>query len=188
MSRPLIIVGDKTDHGGVVIQGDPTSDTYGKSLARVGDKVTCPRKGHGGTTVIITGDPTLIIDGKPAARHGDKCACGATLLSSQIFTFTDQGDSAAPVSAAGSTAGTPEGAAGLQGENGLEVVEQYFAIEDDAGKEVSGYRYDLHRNGQVHTKGQDMSGGITVTVPGDQELRLVAWLNAPDGKHQGGAT
>jgi uncharacterized Zn-binding protein involved in type VI secretion len=49
----------------------------------VGDKVTCPQQGHGGTTVIVTGDPNVIIDGRQAARHGDKTACGATLLSSQ---------------------------------------------------------------------------------------------------------
>ena len=88
MSRPFILVGDKTDHGGVVIQGSPSSDVEGKAIARVGDKVSCPKKGHGGTTVIATGDPTCIIDGQAAARHGDKTACGATLISSQA-TSTD---------------------------------------------------------------------------------------------------
>ena len=61
-------------------------DIPGKRIARVGDKVTCPKKGHGGTTVIVSGDPTMVIDGKPAARHGDKCACGATLLSAQAVS------------------------------------------------------------------------------------------------------
>jgi uncharacterized Zn-binding protein involved in type VI secretion len=84
MSRPFIVIGDKTDHGGTVIEGAPTTDTGGKRIARVGDKVTCPKRGHGGTTVIATGDPTCIIDGQPAARHGDKTACGATLLSGQV--------------------------------------------------------------------------------------------------------
>jgi len=86
LSRPFIIVGDRTDHGGVVIQGAATTDTDGKQIARVGDQVTCPKKGHGGTTVIASGDPTCLIDGQPAARHGDKTACGATLLSSQAVT------------------------------------------------------------------------------------------------------
>lgn len=88
MSRPFILVGDKTDHGGTVVQGSGVSDVGGIAMARVGDKVTCPRRGHGGTTTIATGDPTCIIDGKPAARHGDKTACGATLISSQA-TSTD---------------------------------------------------------------------------------------------------
>lgn len=86
MSRPLILMGDKTDHGGVVVEGSPSCDVGGRRIARVGDKVTCPKKGHRGETVIVTGDPTCLIDGKPAARHGDKTACGATLIASQVLT------------------------------------------------------------------------------------------------------
>ncbi|GAB3554504.1 hypothetical protein GCM10027343_42560 [Noviherbaspirillum agri] len=86
MTRPLIVTGDATDHGGKVITGAATTDTHEKRIARVGDQVTCPRKGHGGVTVIATGDPTVLIDGKPAARHGDVTACGATLISSQVVT------------------------------------------------------------------------------------------------------
>jgi uncharacterized Zn-binding protein involved in type VI secretion len=84
MSRPFIVVGDKTDHGGTVVAGSPATTIDGKPIARIGDPVTCPRRGHGGTTVIASGDPSCIVDGQPAARHGDKTACGATLLSSQI--------------------------------------------------------------------------------------------------------
>lgn len=89
MTRAFIVVGDKTDHGGVVIQGAPGTDTSGRQIARVGDQVTCPKKGHGRTTVIVSGDPTCIIDGQPAARHGDKTACGATLIASQTITTTE---------------------------------------------------------------------------------------------------
>jgi uncharacterized Zn-binding protein involved in type VI secretion len=85
MGRPFIVLGDKTDHGGEVIEASGVTDTHGKRLARVGDKVTCPKKGHG-TTEIVSGDLTMIIDGKAAARHGDKTACGATLLSSQTVS------------------------------------------------------------------------------------------------------
>jgi len=86
MSRPLILVGDKTDHGGVVITGTPSSDVGGKSIARVGDKVTCPQRGHGHTTTIVSGDPNCLMDGQPVARHGDKTACGAVLIASQSDT------------------------------------------------------------------------------------------------------
>jgi uncharacterized Zn-binding protein involved in type VI secretion len=86
MARPIILVGDKTDHGGVVIEGAPTSDVDGKRIARVGDKVTCPKKGCHSPTVIVTGDPSCLIDDKAVARHGDKTACGATLIASQQNT------------------------------------------------------------------------------------------------------
>lgn len=82
---PFIVVGDRTSHGGTVITGSPFSDCEGRAIARIGDKVTCPIKGHGITT-IVTGNLTEIIDGSPVARHGDKTACGATLIASQQRT------------------------------------------------------------------------------------------------------
>ncbi|MCY7315345.1 MAG: PAAR domain-containing protein [Rubrivivax sp.] len=86
MGKPFIVLGDKTSHGGVVIEAAPTSDSGGIRIARVGDKVSCRK--HSGTIVITTGDPTCIIEGKPAARHGDMTSCGATLIASQ-FVSTD---------------------------------------------------------------------------------------------------
>nr|WP_211163172.1 PAAR domain-containing protein [Aromatoleum diolicum] len=80
------MLGDKTDHGGTVISASAASDCDGKGIARIGDQVTCPKKGHGRITVIATGDSTTVIDGRPAARHGDKTACGATLIASQLLT------------------------------------------------------------------------------------------------------
>lgn len=87
MSRPFIVLGDKTDHGGTVISASGTTTAGGKGIACVGDRVICPRSGHGETT-IVTGDSTVIIDGRAVARHGDKTSCGATLLSSQGVTGT----------------------------------------------------------------------------------------------------
>ena len=86
MTRPFIVLGDKTNHGGVVISASETTDCNGKGIARIGDKVTCPKKGHGKVTTIVTGDSTAIIDGRPAARHGDKTACGASLIAGQSIT------------------------------------------------------------------------------------------------------
>lgn len=84
MSGPLIVLGDKTSHGGAVIEASPNSDSGGKGIARVGDKAACPK--HGPNT-IVSGDSTLIVDGKPAARNGDKTACGATLIAGQQATI-----------------------------------------------------------------------------------------------------
>lgn len=109
--RPFIVIGDRTDHGGVVIGSTMTTDTHGKRLARVGDQVTCPKKGHG-TTVIVTGDPTMIVDGAPVARHGDKCACGATLISSQVVSRVGDGGGggASASTGAASSSSAPVGA------------------------------------------------------------------------------
>lgn len=84
MAGPLIKLGDKTSHGGVVVEASPHSDTGGVGIARMGDKTSCPMHG---SSPIVSGDSTLIIDGKPAARHGDKTACGATLIAGQQVTI-----------------------------------------------------------------------------------------------------
>lgn len=89
MVKPFIVTGDATDHGGTVVGGAATTNANGRRIARVGDKVTCPRRGHGGTTVIVSGDPTVVIDGAPAARHGDMTACGAVLISGQFTTGSE---------------------------------------------------------------------------------------------------
>ena len=83
MAGPFIRLGDKTSHGGVVIEASPHSDSGGIGIARMGDKTVCPKHG---SVPIISGDATMIVDGKPAARHGDKTSCGATLISSQQAT------------------------------------------------------------------------------------------------------
>jgi uncharacterized Zn-binding protein involved in type VI secretion len=81
MAGPVIRLGDKTSHGGTVIEASPHTSSGGANVARMGDKVSCPLRGHG-VNPIVGGDPTLIVDGKPVARNGDKTACGAVLIAS----------------------------------------------------------------------------------------------------------
>lgn len=120
MSRPVIVVGDRTSHGGVVLTGSPFSDIDGKGIARIGDKVTCPQKGHGSVTTIVTGDLTDMIDGSPVARHGDKTACGAMLISSQVLTYVDEGSSSGQ-----GASSAPAAAASLAGNETEEQPKPY---------------------------------------------------------------
>lgn len=85
MGKSIITVGAMTTHGGTVVQGSSTSVINGIPIACVGDKVTCPIPGHGGTTIIVSGDQTLVINGKAVARQGDKTACGAVLMATQAL-------------------------------------------------------------------------------------------------------
>ncbi len=86
MSKPLIRLGDKTTHGGVVIEASQKTDIGSIPVSRVGDKVTCPRCSPG-IFPIVTGDSTLIIDDRAVARDGDSIACGAVLIASQQTTI-----------------------------------------------------------------------------------------------------
>ena len=89
MPRSLIVLGDRTSHGGAFITADTTSDISGKYMARVGDLTVC-RKCKG--SFPIKAGPSDLVDGacKGYARHGDKTACGASLFASQMWsTWSD---------------------------------------------------------------------------------------------------
>lgn len=105
MTRPFICLGDRTDHGGTVIEADMTFDVYGKPVALVGHKVVC-RKCRG-TFPITTGTEDMSLCGMAVARHGDKTACGATLLASQVTSTwsSGSGTGGARASAASAIAG-----------------------------------------------------------------------------------
>lgn len=90
MSRPFVVLGDKTSHGGTVISADFTSDINGRYMARVGDKVVCPK--CKGVFAIKAGAPD-VVDGQGLgyARHMDTTDCGARLISGQATaTWSDK--------------------------------------------------------------------------------------------------
>ncbi|AJA46103.1 PAAR domain-containing protein [Frischella perrara] len=79
--RYVIRLGDSTDHGGKVISASTTMIVKGKGVARVGDLVSCPKKGHG-VTAIIEGDSRMKDQGKPIALEGHHAGCGCVLFTS----------------------------------------------------------------------------------------------------------
>lgn len=78
--KKVIRIGDPTSDGGTVVSGSPYRVLYGKNVARLGDKVSCPKNGHT-NCVIIEGDPSWLVDGKPVALEGHLTSCGAVLFS-----------------------------------------------------------------------------------------------------------
>lgn len=169
MSLPWIVKGDKTSHGGTVIEGDPTLDTHGAPVALVGHMTSCP-KCKGGPFPIVTGAPDFICNGRPVARHGDKAACGASLISGQMVSrWGAERSDATTMSPSGL------GTAFLSEDDAMEY-EHYYVLIDDAGKPAEGYRYDLHCDGELHIKAGGLLNGITATIIGEKSSRLVAWL------------
>lgn len=89
--KRVIRLGDPTTHGGVVVTASGRSIILGKPVARVGDKVNCPKPGHGVVT-IVEGDPTWIDDGVKVALEGHRCGCGCFLISTlPIVARSNQG-------------------------------------------------------------------------------------------------
>lgn len=184
MSRPLIVVGDKTSHGGVVIQGSAMSDAAGKMISRVGDKVTCPVRGHGSVTIIVSGDPTLIVDGQPVARHGDTTACGATLISSQVVTYVDSGSNSsgsAASSAAAFAAAVGAGATSAASSSGSKApaaYDQHFALLDAVtGATLSNRLYRIKWSGGIaegRTDGAGLTQKIAANTPENATIDVFA--------------
>lgn len=83
MPLPVVRLGDKTSHGGVVISASVTHTINGVGIARVGDTVQCPQKGHGANP-IVEGAVTYLVGGRMVALHGHRSACGCLLIASLV--------------------------------------------------------------------------------------------------------
>ena len=103
---PQLCVGDKSDHGGQIISGDPLATLNGKSASRIADLHACilfyetdpfqtapiPFTSttrvtpfpHGITPIIIGANipNRMLINGRLAAYEGDRAGCGCVLKSS----------------------------------------------------------------------------------------------------------
>ena len=84
MGKLIAVVGDRTTKGGYIITGSGPATCGGRSIALVGDLVTCPKCRSKGQ--IVEGAPNLTFHGKPAAYHGCRVACKcAPVGSNQII-------------------------------------------------------------------------------------------------------
>jgi len=83
---PVIRKGDKTSHGGTVLEGLNDVPVLGIPIACKGHMVSCPK--CKGTYPIIDGIEYAPVKGKFPALEGMKTACGASLISSQsVYTY-----------------------------------------------------------------------------------------------------
>ncbi|MEG7441297.1 PAAR domain-containing protein [Enterobacter hormaechei] len=81
MTKGLVLLGDKTTHGGKVISASSSITVDGKKVALVGDLVSCPIIGHG-TNPIMEGSPRRTFNGRAVVVDGCKCQCGCKFISS----------------------------------------------------------------------------------------------------------
>jgi uncharacterized Zn-binding protein involved in type VI secretion len=147
--RKVIVLGDLTSHGGEVISasGEGRYTIDGIPVACVGDKVSCPKKGHGPET-IISGDENATLDGKAIAIEGlSKTSCGAELISKgQSRTTHDVGGSrswkevmGAASSAASSAALASASAGSSAGGVGAGAVSSATQTQSEAAKEEESF-------------------------------------------------
>lgn len=84
-----VIIGDKTTHGGIVLQGSHSMFADGKNAAVEGSLVACSQCKS--NFPIIEGSPFMRSNGKRVALEGMKTACGAELIASQNKMKIDDG-------------------------------------------------------------------------------------------------
>lgn len=170
----MIVLGDRTDHGGEVIEASGVTDTHGKRIARVGDKISCPKKGHG-ITVITTGDNTMVIDGKPVAYHGCKTSCGATLISSQSVTTVSFGSGAGSAASASNATSRQSGAAAATPMK-FDFDEQVRAIDHQTGAPIPDIAYFIETPNGEHYSGRTDANGHCQRVDTFQPDELTVWF------------
>ena len=170
VKRAIVRLGDRTTHGGTVVTADPTYDIFGKKVARVGDKVVCPRCND--TFPIVTG-AVHVWSGQKIARQDDLTSCGAKLIASQSTATIDDGsgsaassDSAASVAAALAPLAPP--AAALPADEEPHAI-RFQALDPATGDPVPNCVYILTReNGAQQggiTDGQGFTEVIETTQP-----------------------
>lgn len=179
MSRAFIVLGDRTSHGGTVVGASGSTDTHGQRIARIGDLVSCPKKGCRGLFPIVQGDASMLIDGAAAAYHGCKTACGATLIASQsVSTTQPSGGAAAGVQEASAPASVlaARGAAAISGtraaryqdepldESGKRFRGRFQVLDLATGQPVAGQAVRVRSTGGHHIAHSTDAEGYTVWV------------------------
>lgn len=181
--KPLIVIGDKTSHGGTVITCSPFSDTMGKGWARVGDMVSCPR--CKGVFPIVQGDNSLTDDGRAVAYHGCKTACGAMLIAGQMMTYTEPGEGAGQGASRAPTAETTlqgfgvvaTGLASTYQEEPADTAQDRFRgrfqlVDATTGEPIRSQPVRVRSTGGQYHTGMTDENGYTVWVERDTRESL----------------
>ncbi len=88
--RYIVLIGDKSDHGGTIITGDPIGSVNGIPMARTFDLHACPQSypggaPHGVTPIFPISCNALraTLNGRPTALSDDRTGCGAIIFVQQ---------------------------------------------------------------------------------------------------------
>lgn len=171
-----IVQGDRTSHGGQVLECHARRSINGMRLARVGDPVWCPRCKRM-TQIVTSRYPQVTDDNIAAAFHLDLTDCGAQLYS-RFNDYAGYGTGAAVGNSAKSTAasGDPARAADLQ---------EHFILHGQAsGAKLAGLAYTVHTaEGGAFDGKTDEEGRTSVVwtaAPSDLKIVLRAWTDRSD--------
>jgi uncharacterized Zn-binding protein involved in type VI secretion len=167
----FIVQGDRTSHGGHVVECTSHRSIDGLLVARVGDPVWCPRCKRM-TKIISSRFPQVKDNGVPSAFDLDMTDCGAQLYS-RHNNHAGYGSNDSPVS----ISVTPKSAATTsRGAGETASVQEHFVLrQDGTGKALAGVKYTLSTAGGRVIEGETDEGGRTgvVWTDGPEDTALV---------------
>lgn len=167
--RPIIRIGDPTSHGGTVLEAFPTLTIYGKNAAGVGHQGHCPLCKR--DFVIVAGAESYIYFGKNVALEGMHTSCGAVLIATQGQATVDDSSGLSQILPALTSSHKAED----------EAIEHWYTLEDEEGKPVEGYCYDLYQSDELVTHKGSFNSGKTSPIQGG-ESSYVMWLERDSAK------
>lgn len=132
MERAVICKGDRTSHGGVVLEGDGICTTGGRPITKMGHMTFCPL--CKGKFPIVEGLNFFTFLGVGTVVDGMKTACGAKMIASQHAMVIDDGAGGG----AGAVAAPPRVAS-----NSADFGAMFRAVDKTTGKPVHGMHYRI---------------------------------------------
>ena len=154
MGRAIIRKGDRTSHGGIVIQGVDSFIVEGQPIALIGHAVHCPKCSGTPTIVQDSQVPTSFM-GMPVALDGMKTSCGAVLIASQQVSFVETAsggggahDASAAEDAFASMFSPYVASNSMPTNNDQDEYDQYFhLVNEQTGESLKNRRYRITCNG-----------------------------------------
>lgn len=164
----FIVIGDRTSHGGIVLSGDLTFTIDGQAVARVGDKVFCPRC-NVMTTIATSRFPSIFDLGQTMAYDQDSTSCGA-LLYSRHNNHAGWDDGGEESEAASSSTFASQAVTAGEVQNAPLRFQEHFIFHNEAGELMGKVPYVITTGeGRVY-EGETDSAGRTDVV----------WTESPD--------
>lgn len=160
VARAIIRLGDKTSHGGTVLEAFEGLNVYGKPASGIGHKGYCPQCKC--QFVIVAGAASATFMGVNVAVEGMQTSCGAVLIASQ-------GQATIDVAGGASMPSTQEGSAAKdQAKNSdRHEADQHLVLHDQDGTPLAGIPYSLTAVGGTVISGKTNTEGKTQIVDGN---------------------
>lgn len=179
MRRYTITLGASTTAGGKVISASANGSINGVKIALENDLIFCPACKAQGKILCVGPRIPETWNGKQVALENDLCMCACPVLPKLVPNQTLRSQVIEDSSSSAGEAAVAQNSAGSSSAEPTEdeIIEQFFSLLDEHGQPVEGFRYDLYRDGTLHTRAAHYANGETQKIPGSGNLKLVTWFN-----------